>query len=59
MLFSGEISIEKNGRREKIFFKTNVLVSSQNHRMKKQEGATAVASHLPSPSAADATKENF
>ena len=31
-------SIEKEQKKRKIFFKTNVLVSSQNHRSKKRRG---------------------
>ncbi len=40
-LFSGEISIEKNGRRWEVF-KTNVLVPKTNS-VRKEEGATVAA----------------
>jgi hypothetical protein len=51
MLFSGEISIEKNGRRENIF--QNKCVSSQNKMC--EDGATVAATPLPSAQLADAT----
>ena len=39
-------TIEKNRKKEECYFKTNV--SSQKSRMRKEEGATVAASHLPS-----------
>jgi len=47
-IFSVENTIEKEQKKRKIFSK-QMCVSSQKHRMKKEEGATAAASHLPSP----------
>jgi hypothetical protein len=41
-MFSVENPIEKNGRRKAKIFQ-NKCVSSQNHRMKKEEGATVAA----------------
>ena len=41
MSTSGEMSIEKNGRRENNF--QNKCVSSKNSRMKNEEGATVAA----------------
>jgi hypothetical protein len=40
-------SIERTEERRKLIFKTT-CVSSQNKRMRKEEGATVAASHLPS-----------
>ncbi len=44
MSTSGEVSIEKNGRRENYF--QNKCVSSQQSRMRKEEGATVAATYL-------------
>ena len=52
MLFSGEISIEKNGRSKKNIFQ-NKCVSSQNKMC--EDGATVAATPLPSAQLADAT----
>ena len=41
-------SIEKNGRRKAKYFKTNALVPKKAV-LRKEEGATVAASHLPSP----------
>jgi hypothetical protein len=46
-IFSVEIPIEKNGRRKNVNSK-QMCVSSQKGRMRKEEGATVAASHLPS-----------
>ncbi len=47
-VFSVEIAIEKESEEGKKRFQ-NKCVSSQNNRMRKEEGATVAASHLPSP----------
>jgi hypothetical protein len=39
---------KKNGRREKVN-QNKCAFSSQNQRVRKEEGATVAASHLPSP----------
>ena len=46
-VFSVEIAIEKERKKLKNVFKTNVLVP-KNNSMRKGEGATVAASHLPS-----------
>jgi hypothetical protein len=45
-MFSVETAIEKNRKKEECYFQ-NKCVSSQKIRMKKEEGATVAASHLP------------
>ena len=45
--FSVENHDRKDGRRKKVNSK-QMCVSSQKHRMRKEEGATVAASHLPS-----------
>ncbi len=45
--FLSEIDDRKESEEGRIFQNKCALVSSQNHRMKKEEGATAAASHLP------------
>ena len=47
MNFSGEIDDRKESEEGRINFQ-NKCVSSQKGRYRKEEGATAVASHLPS-----------
>ncbi len=47
-IFSVEITIKKNGRREKIFQNKCVLVP-KIAVIRKEVGATVAASHLPSP----------
>ena len=48
MTFSVRSTIEKNGRREKYFSKQNVALVPKMAVVRKEEGATAAASHLPS-----------
>ncbi len=49
--FLSEIDDRKESEEGRMLIQNKCGVSSQNHRMKKEEGATAAASHLPFPSA--------
>ncbi len=45
---SDDFRSKKNSRKKKVNFQNKMCVSSQYKRVRKEEGATATASHLPS-----------